>query len=202
MNKSMNILVLDVSVSGCAVGLLKTDSEHFIEQRVETDRGQAEILIPMIDDVVRQSHLIMQDITCIGVTCGPGSFTGVRIGLATARSLGLALNIPVIGLSTLDVMSRYSDGKTLFLIDTKRGDFYGQIGVGSEPRIYSVDDIENFAGEVIKDALPDLRVLADMTREQLTSQKGYHISNAPQPIYIRGAEVSETKKKSPYSINL
>jgi tRNA threonylcarbamoyl adenosine modification protein YeaZ len=199
----MNILAIDVSVTGCSVAIFNQDSHLSLSKFFETDRGQAELLIPMIDDIVREANLEMSDIGLIAVTLGPGSFTGVRIGLATARSLGLALNIPVIGLSTLDVIARAHDDKSaVFLIDTKRGDFYGQVGEGGEAGIWHESDVVSFKGSIVKDVLPNIIVLAQMAAEIYQGQKGYDMTSAPKPIYLREAEVSETKKPSLYTINL
>ncbi len=195
----MRVLAFDVSVFGVSVSIFDTESQHLHINRLETDRGQAEFLIPMIDQCATESNLGLKDLDCIAVTRGPGSFTGVRIGLATARSLGLALNIPVLGISTLDVIARSTpDNKnTLFLIDTKRGDFYGQVGEGTEPRIWGEEDIKNHAGNIVKDAMPDISVLAKMGAEIYQGKKGYHISDAPTPLYLRGAEVSQSKREAP-----
>lgn len=195
--EKMHVLAIDVSVNGCSVAILNTETSAFYQKRMETDRGQAEFLIPMVENVVQEANLTMKEIGSIVVTRGPGSFTGVRIGLATAKTLGLALNIPVLGLSTLDVIARvYPDNQhTLFLIDTKRDDFYGQVGEGTDPKIWSMEDVENYQGSIIKDIVPDILTLAKMGAEKYMGQTGYDPSIAPTPLYLREAEVSESKKK-------
>lgn len=199
----MNILAIDVSVIGCAVAVVNRQKNLSISHFFDTDRGQAEMLIPMIDDSVREARMQMADIDLIAVTRGPGSFTGVRIGLATARTLGLALDIPVIGISTLDVIARACESKSaLSLIDTKRGDYYGQVGEGGSARIWSEADILEFKYEIVKDKQPDILVLARMAEEIYQGQKGYKMKAAPTPIYLREAEVSQSKKPSLYQINL
>jgi tRNA threonylcarbamoyladenosine biosynthesis protein TsaB len=64
-------------------------------------RGQSEALLPMVERVVKAAGIAMQDIDRIAVTVGPGSFTGLRIGIAAARGLALALARPAVGVSTL-----------------------------------------------------------------------------------------------------
>lgn len=188
----MRVLAFDVSVTGCSVCVLDTASGETFVNRVDTERGQAELLIPMIGETCRQASIEMKDISCIAVTRGPGSFTGVRIGLATARSLGLALNCPVFGFSTLDVMARGYVGAApvLFLVDTKRGDYYGQVGEGNDPRIWSEEDVSTFDGEIVRDLIPDVRVLANMGLDLLG--RGGQEQGAT-PLYLRGAEVSQPK---------
>mgnify|MGYP000190333486 CR=1 FL=1 len=204
----MRVLAMDVSITGCSVSLFDTETNFSCVRREATDRGQAEMLVPMIADMVAESGFTVGDMNCIAVTRGPGSFTGVRIGLATARSLGLALNIPVIGIPTLDAIAQsYPEDKdsTLFLIDTKRGDYYGQVGskqVGSElgdtPRIWSDEDVAAFVGTIVKDALPDIMIVARMACDVYAGmdpefRAQYNIATAPAPIYVRGAEVSQPK---------
>lgn len=193
----MRVLAIDVSVNGCSVAFLNTETGLSCQKRMETDRGQAEYLIPMVESVVTEADLVMKDVDMISVTRGPGSFTGVRIGLATAKTLGLALNIPVFGFSTLDVIARghQDQAQTLFLIDTKRDDFYGQVGEGGVPKIWSHEDVERHDGDIVKDALPDILILAQMAADIYAGQKGYNTSDAPTPLYLRDAEVSESKKK-------
>jgi tRNA threonylcarbamoyl adenosine modification protein YeaZ len=195
----MRILAFDVSVFGVSVSFLDTENSCSNKKQMETDRGQAEFLIPMIEQCVSSANVAMKNLDCIAVTRGAGSFTGVRIGLATARSLGLALDIPVIGLPTLDVIARAHDQKasTLFLIDTKRGDYYGQIGEGSEAKIWSEDDVKNYNGIIVKDALPDTDILAKMAVEKYSGERLYDITTAPTPLYLRGAEVSQSKRDAP-----
>jgi tRNA threonylcarbamoyladenosine biosynthesis protein TsaB len=66
-------------------------------------RGHAEALLPLIARVMKQSETNFRDLDRIAVTIGPGSFTGVRVGLAAARGFGVATGVPVVGVSTLSV---------------------------------------------------------------------------------------------------
>lgn len=195
----MRILAFDVSVSGCSVSFWDAETQFSCSKQVDTDRGQAEMLIPMIDEVMREAGCSLHEIDAIAVTRGPGSFTGVRIGLATARSLGLALDCPVIGLSTLDVIARAAgdEGRqTLFVIDTKRGDFYGQIGEGGDPSLWSEGAVAAYSGGVVRDARPDPVLMAQMVAQGPTGA-GYQDSHSIEPLYLRGAEVSMPKREAP-----
>jgi tRNA threonylcarbamoyl adenosine modification protein YeaZ len=68
-------------------------------------RGHAEALVPMIDRIVSQAEGGFQALTRVAVTIGPGSFTGIRVGVAAARAIGLACKIPVVGISTLSALA-------------------------------------------------------------------------------------------------
>ncbi len=128
----MKILAIDSAMNGCSAGVYDSDSSSILlEEILEITRGQAEHLMPMIDRVVKCVGEY-SDIDAIAVTKGPGAFTGMRIGIATAKSLGLALNIPVIGISTFDaVLGSYLNLEEKpehpfygVLLETKRHDYY------------------------------------------------------------------------------
>lgn len=88
------LLVLDTAEAPCSIALI--DGDHVVDRRHElVGRGHAERLVPMLD-----SLLAGRRPTAIAVDCGPGSFTGLRVGIAAARALGLAWGVPVAGLSS------------------------------------------------------------------------------------------------------
>lgn len=92
----------------------------------EMSRGHGEALIPAISKVLTAARLSTQDLGGIAVAIGPGSFTGVRVGLSAARGMGLALNIPVYGVTNFEAIA-YGVLKPLTVVlDTKRGDYYTQ----------------------------------------------------------------------------
>ncbi len=190
----MWVLALDVAISGCRVAVFDTNSKAFFDAEMDTDRGQAEHLVPMVAEVILNAGMTMGDIDRIAVTTGPGSFTGVRIGLATARHFGLALNKPVCGIPTFDALrATYPDGQTLLVIDTKRGDYYGQVD-DALPRIWTAEDVAAYTGSVVKDVLPDMRAIAE-TVSRMQMPDVYDVGAAPEPIYLRGAEVSQPKRQ-------
>jgi tRNA threonylcarbamoyladenosine biosynthesis protein TsaB len=96
-------------------------------------QGQAEALVPLIERVMAEAGVSYARLDRIAVTVGPGSFTGVRVGLSTARALGLAAGKPVIGVSSLEVLAaavpddeRGAGVSILAAADTKRGQVYIQ----------------------------------------------------------------------------
>ncbi|MWD27758.1 tRNA (adenosine(37)-N6)-threonylcarbamoyltransferase complex dimerization subunit type 1 TsaB, partial [Aquicoccus sp. SCR17] len=97
------ILGFDTSAAHCAAALLCGD--RLLDSRAEEmTRGQAERLMPLIEEMLVQQGVGWPDISRLGVGTGPGNFTGIRISVAAARGLGLGLGIPVIGISTLDAI--------------------------------------------------------------------------------------------------
>ena len=98
----MIILAIDTCFSRCAVSLCETSTHQVLgEEILVLERGHAEVLAPMVERILAKAAVSSYRIERIAVTTGPGSFTGLRIGLSFARAFGQALNIPVIGLDTL-----------------------------------------------------------------------------------------------------
>src|SRR4051812_35357837 len=101
----MKLLALDTAMGACSVAIHHSGWDVLAKAFVAMDRGHAEAIAPMVRDVMAQAHISFGELDRIVVTVGPGTFTGVRIGLAMARGLGLALDIPVVGIDTLTAIS-------------------------------------------------------------------------------------------------
>ena len=103
----MKLLALDTSMQACSAAILvKTGDRHKVYALLEKiERGHAERLLPMIDEVLTKAGLSVGDVDRLAVTTGPGTFTGVRIGLAAARGLALALDTPLVGENSLRVIA-------------------------------------------------------------------------------------------------
>src|ERR1700710_1420005 len=98
----MLILAIDTALDACAAGVLDTDAGEMIAMESQAmKRGHAEALMPLIGRVMKDSGTAFASLDRIAVTTGPGSFTGLRVGLSAARGIGLAADKPVVGLSTL-----------------------------------------------------------------------------------------------------
>src|SRR5262249_24202755 len=99
----MRVLAIDTALAACAAAVLDTDRGIVASESLPMVRGHAEALIPLIARVMKQSDISFRDLGRVAVTTGPGSFTGVRVGLAAARGFGVATGVPVVGVSTLSV---------------------------------------------------------------------------------------------------
>src|SRR5471030_2162130 len=98
----MLILAIDTALDACAAGVLDTDTAKLIAQESQAmKRGHAEALMPLIARVIKQAGLAFTALNRIAVTTGPGSFTGLRVGLSAARGIALAASKPVVGVTTL-----------------------------------------------------------------------------------------------------
>jgi len=199
------ILAFDTAVEGCSVAVVNTTTGQDWSERVITDRRQAEILVPMIEEIMTRAGVTFQTLDRIAVTIGPGSFTGVRIGLSTARALALASNLPLIGVSTLQVMasSAVSSGQNILaVLDTKREDFYGEV---FDPQARSIEPVRIWAGEEVAEAERDDKVIvlkagADAVKIAHCAAGMDVAAHYPEPIYVRDAEVSVSKRIAPVAI--
>ncbi len=102
----MRLLAIDTALAACSAAVLDTahralNGGILASESLPMIRGHAEALIPLVARVMKASGLAFADLDRIVVTTGPGSFTGLRVGIAAARGLGLATEIPVVGVSTL-----------------------------------------------------------------------------------------------------
>ena len=100
----MIVLGLDTTLDACSAALVRGE-QTLAELSEPMKRGQAERLAPMVREAVARAGIAFPDIDRVAVTTGPGSFTGVRVGLSFARALALALQKPCIGVSTLEALA-------------------------------------------------------------------------------------------------
>jgi tRNA threonylcarbamoyladenosine biosynthesis protein TsaB len=121
------VLAIDTAADRLQLALRRADGR--IDTLVEPmKQGHAEALFPAIAALLGRNGLAYADLGRIAVTTGPGSFTGLRVGLSAARGLGLALGIPVLGIPTMSAVSLLAPPKTsvAVLLDVRRGEMYRQ----------------------------------------------------------------------------
>jgi tRNA threonylcarbamoyladenosine biosynthesis protein TsaB len=119
------ILGLDTCLNTCSVAV--RDGERVLAHaREPMARGHQERLAPMAQEVMAAAGLAFADLDSIGVTVGPGSFTGLRVGVAFAKGLSLSLDRPAVGIGTLEAMAADVDGLVFPAIDARRSQLYLQ----------------------------------------------------------------------------
>lgn len=121
----MKVLAFDCSGAACSAAVLAGD-EPLAQRFVAMERGHAEALLPMIDSVLREAQIEPAALDLLVATVGPGSFTGLRIGLAAARGLALAQGIPAIGVTSFDAVAAAVTGAVPLIValESKRAELF------------------------------------------------------------------------------
>jgi tRNA threonylcarbamoyladenosine biosynthesis protein TsaB len=133
----MLILAIDTALEACAAAVLDTGTSKVIASESQAmKRGHAEALMPLIARVMKGSGLAFAALDRIAVTNGPGSFTGLRVGLSAARGIALAAGKPVVGITTLSayaapVVSETLEQPVISAIDARHDQVYFQVVSGN-----------------------------------------------------------------------
>ena len=127
----MNILALDTATAACSAALLRGGALA-ARRHLAMTRGHAEALMPMVEEVMAEAGAAYGELDLIATTVGPGTFTGLRVGLAAARGLALAGGLPLLGVTTLEVLAHGVDAgrragrPVVAALDARRGEVYLQ----------------------------------------------------------------------------
>ncbi|WP_102419952.1 tRNA (adenosine(37)-N6)-threonylcarbamoyltransferase complex dimerization subunit type 1 TsaB [Mycobacterium sp. 4858] len=119
------VLALDTATPAVTAGIVRRDDMTVLAERVTVDaRAHAERLTPNVVAALADAGLTMGDLDAVVVGCGPGPFTGLRVGMATAAAYGHALGIPVRGVCSLDAIGVRTTGEVLVVTDARRREVY------------------------------------------------------------------------------
>ena len=215
----MILLALDTSANFCSAVLYDCEQGKILSHKSEDiGRGHAERLMGLLAEVLETAELEYKDVDRIAAVCGPGSFTGIRVGLATARGLALGLNIPVIGINALEAIAFQHNNNEdkaetpiVVALDAKRDEVFAQIFSSSgehltTPQAVALDQIGGF--------MPDypfriagsgsqaiINAMGEQSCEFVSDQTATSIeyvakladqipddSNKPSPLYLRSAD--------------
>ncbi len=222
----MLILAIDTALDACSAGVLDTDTGKLIALESQPmKRGHAEALMPLIARVIKQAGIAFASFDRIAVTTGPGSFTGLRVGLSAARGIALAADKPVVGLTTLaayaaPVVSDNAGQPVISAIDARHDQVYFQVVSGDgrsliRPRVAPIEEtlrasrfgaphlVGNAAGILADrwptDALPPFRVDAQPAPDiQWVAWLGAAVNpdTAPaRPYYLRAPDAKLPKDR-------
>lgn len=128
-------MILIINTSGKGIDLLLDDKFMHVDAE-----KQAIGLPTAVNDFMTQNNVKMSDLTAIGVVVGPGSFTGIRMGIAYAKGLAIGLNIPVVGVNLFELYL-YENPDAFVAIDSGRGDFFVASKM-HEPCTMTIDEVE------------------------------------------------------------
>lgn len=121
----MKILAIDTSSSICSVAILE-DNNIIIEKHNDDEKTHSQKLMPLIDELFKESSLALDNIDLLACSQGPGSFTGIRIGISTVKAFADVKNIPIIGVTSLESLAYNitDSGLIATLIDAKHDNVY------------------------------------------------------------------------------
>ena len=126
----MYILNIETATKNCSVALAKDGTTIFCKEIAEQGYSHAEKLHVFIEEIIKEAGISMTDLAAIAVSQGPGSYTGLRIGVSTAKGLCYALGIPLIAVDTLASLAKKADvenGLVVPMIDARRMEVYSAI---------------------------------------------------------------------------
>lgn len=124
------ILNIETATKNCSVSLAKDGSTILCKEIAEQGYSHAEKLHVFIEDILRETGVTVQDLNAVAVSKGPGSYTGLRIGVSTAKGLCYALGIPLLSIDTLQVLAKQATiakGIVIPMIDARRMEVYSAI---------------------------------------------------------------------------
>ena len=162
----MLVLVIETATAACSVALLEGDRVVAARHEV-VGRGHAEWLVPMIGEVLAEAGTNRADL--IQVDCGPGSFTGIRVGIAAARGLALAWGVPVSGFSALALIAATAREDVGVALSGGHGELFVQ-RFGHAP-LSAADPLQSLRPEAAALAIPDELVLGSGA-EALVAARG------------------------------
>jgi tRNA threonylcarbamoyladenosine biosynthesis protein TsaB len=221
----MIVLALDTALEACSVAVGNEDG--LLARRYELcGKAHAERLMPMVEAALGEASLSMSAIARIGVTVGPGSFTGLRTGLAAARGFALALSCPAIGITTCAALAAgVTKGTPLVIaIDARRGEIYlaAYDGKGREtlsPRALSIADaaallskhsrtwrVAGSAADALTSALAAARLEASAVVNAMWPDAANMLAlvaraepseHPPRPLYLRAVDAKRVHETAP-----
>lgn len=121
----MKILAIDTSSKICSVSILE-DNNVIIENHNDDEKTHSQKLMPLIDETLKQANITLDNIDLLACCQGPGSFTGIRIGISTVKAFADVKNIPIIGVTSLESLAYniHSEGLIASIIDAKHDNVY------------------------------------------------------------------------------
>ena len=217
MSGAQNILMIDTAMEGCGVCVFDGARDMVFDAYNDEPQGQAQRLIPLVQGVLNDATLGFEDLSDIIVCNGPGTFTGIRIGLSAAKTFGLVLDIPVWSISSLQALAMSAidkgiDRNMLAIVETRRQDFYIQ---RFDCKGNALDKAQSVLAE---DIVVDDAVLIGNAGQRFDPEGLYTHSDTKlidvgivarsfrnnrevfnedvSPIYLRAPDVSLTKRKN------
>ncbi|MBI3587135.1 MAG: tRNA (adenosine(37)-N6)-threonylcarbamoyltransferase complex dimerization subunit type 1 TsaB [Ignavibacteriales bacterium] len=173
----MTVLGIETSTAVCAVGLVR-EGKDAIERSLIESHIHSEKLLTLVQEVVAEASIGLSEIDCIAISIGPGSFTGLRIGLSTAKGLCYALGKQLVAVSTFEALAKaafdlYPEiSKVVVMIDAKKSEYYVGRFEKTNEAIKPLSEIQVLScADAVSSVVPDTRtlILTDSASEVVTA---------------------------------
>lgn len=213
------LLAIETSGSACSVAIKVTGDQPAAHEIMATTHGHATALAPMIARLARAAGVDLRDLRAIAVSCGPGGFTGIRVGLATARAMALAVGCPAIGISSFQALAATAarsggqlHARNLVALDSRRSELF-TIELGPDLQPLSPPQLLSAAEIAARCRGTDLALVADAELAQLAGLGGLSANAdalavaelasarpdlhlAAEPIYLRAPDISQPRVRT------
>ncbi|WP_424979741.1 tRNA (adenosine(37)-N6)-threonylcarbamoyltransferase complex dimerization subunit type 1 TsaB [Leisingera sp. S232] len=191
------VLGFDTSAAHCAAALLRGDAV-LASRLEEMSRGQAERLMPLLEEVLAEGSATWADLDAIGVGIGPGNFTGIRIAVSAARGLALGLEVPAVGVDGFE--ARTAEG-SLPAVPAPRGQVYAALP-GEAPRLMPHQEAEDAArGDGLAFAPEASPATIAETVGRIAAGRFRTTTEPPAPLYLRAADAAPSSDLPPALID-
>jgi tRNA threonylcarbamoyl adenosine modification protein YeaZ len=197
------ILGFDTSAAHCAAALLSGD--RVIAQAFEPmARGQAEHLMPLLQDVLASGDATWEHLSALGVGVGPGNFTGIRIAVSAARGLALGLGIPAVGVTGCEARAWVAGPGAIVAIPAPRDQVYvcDPDDPDTTPRLVPLQKAHDLAIAQDRSLVHDIAVPAQAEAiARIAAQRWQGTTLPPAPLYARAADAAPARDTAPVMLD-
>ncbi|QBX33734.1 tRNA (adenosine(37)-N6)-threonylcarbamoyltransferase complex dimerization subunit type 1 TsaB [Paracoccus liaowanqingii] len=192
------VLGFDTSAAHCAAALLQGGA-LVAARHEDMAKGQAERLMPMLEELLVEAGLGWRDLDVIGVGTGPGNFTGIRVGVAAARGLAVALRIPAIGVGAPEALAFGQVRPCRVVIPGRRGEVIWQDFTADDPKAPAESRPQQAAADALPPgpapAAPVVGIAEGVAR--LAALRSDSPQPRPAPQYLRAADAAPAREAPP-----
>jgi tRNA threonylcarbamoyladenosine biosynthesis protein TsaB len=192
------ILNIETATKNCSVSIAKDGQTIVCNELADEGYSHAEKLHVFIEEVIAKAGISAQDLNAVAVSQGPGSYTGLRIGVSAAKGLCFALNIPLIAVDTLQTLAsqaKVSDGKIIPMLDARRMEVYSAIFSADlkTERSILAEVIDENSFKDLKETLYFVGDCAEKCKTVLTKENFVFLEDVKYPSATAMSKISYSK---------
>ena len=199
MTSGATILAFDTSAAHCAAALL-CDGRIVVQHHEEMARGQAERLMPLLQELLDKAQKDWTDLEAIAVGTGPGNFTGIRIGVSAARGLALGLGVLAIGVDAFDALDAVAPHPGLACVPAPRGQAYLRDPETGQPYLASTEEMLDVIQDIALHTPTPQSLVQGIAR--VAAQRLAQPQIRPTPLYIKPADAAPASDPPPAILDM